>query len=108
MANSHLISYSKIPGKTLLFTVKWMRSVGEFKRGHMNTNNTERSGRQKDVTTPRIIEKIHEIVLDDPKVKVRELTKATGISIGPVVEILHGSFGMRKLTALPQNGSRVC
>ena len=34
------------------------------------------------VVTPDIIEKIHDIVLDDPKVKVRKLAEAAGISIG--------------------------
>ena len=52
----------------------------------------------KNVTTPEIIEKIHEIVLDDRKVKVRELAEATGISIQSVVKILHHNLGMRKIT----------
>ena len=50
---------------------KWLKKgISEFKRGRTSTNDTERSGRPKDVTTPGIIEKIHDIVLDDPKVKV--------------------------------------
>ena len=36
--------------------------ISEFKRGRTSTNNAERSGR------PKIIEKIHDIVLDDSKV----------------------------------------
>ena len=36
-----------------------------------NRNDAELSGRPKDVVTPEIIEKIHDIVLDDPKVEVR-------------------------------------
>ena len=39
--------------------------------------------------------KIHDIVLDDPKVKMRELVEATGISM---VKICHKDLGMRKLT----------
>ena len=74
---------------------KW---IGEFKRGRTSTNDAERPGRPKEVTTPEIIEKIHDIVLDDPKVKVRELTQAIGISIGSVVKILHEDLGRRKLT----------
>ena len=46
--------------------------ISEFERGRTSTNDVERSGRPKDVTTPEIIEKIHDIGLDDPKVKVRE------------------------------------
>ena len=39
---------------------KW---IGEYKRGRTSTNDAERSGGQKDVTTPEIIEKILDIVL---------------------------------------------
>ena len=75
---------------------KW---IGENKRGRTSTNDAERSGWPKDVTTPEIIEKIHDIVLDDTKVGVYELAEATGISTGSVIEILHEDLGMRELTA---------
>ena len=65
---------------------KW---IGEFKRGRTSTNYALRSGRSKHVTTPEIIEKIHDIVLDDAKMKIRELAEATGISIRSVDKILH-------------------
>ena len=58
---------------------KW---ICEFKRGRTSTNDAARSGRPKNVTTPEIIEKIHDIVSDDPKVKVCELAEAAEISIG--------------------------
>ena len=64
--------------QTKLWLDKW---VGEFKRDHTNTNSAERSRKQKDVTTSEIIKKMHDIVLDDPKVKARELAKAASISI---------------------------
>ena len=41
------------------------------------------------------IENIHDIIFDDPKLKVRELAEAAGISIGSVVKILHDDLGMR-------------
>ena len=73
--------------------------VGSWiKRRHTSTNDAERSGRPKDITTPEIFEKIHNIVLDDLKVKVRELTEAVSISIGSVGKTLHEDLGMRKLT----------
>ena len=64
---------------------KW---IGEFKRCRTSINDAERSGRPKDVTTPEIIKKIDDIVLNDAKVKVREFAEATGISIGPVVRMV--------------------
>ena len=42
--------------------------------------------------------KIHDIVLYDPKLKVRELAKAADISIGSVVKILQEDLGLRMLT----------
>ena len=65
---------------------KW---IDEFKRGRTSTNDAERPERPKDVTTPEIIGKIHYIMLDNPKVKMRELAKAAGILIGSAVKILH-------------------
>ena len=72
--------------------------IGKFERGLTSTHDAERSGRTKNVTTPEIIEKVHDIVLDDPKVRVLKLAEASGISIRIVVNILHEDLGMRKLT----------
>ena len=65
---------------------KW---IGKFERNRTSINDAERSGRPKDVTTPEINEKIHDIVLHGPKLKVLEIAEAAGISIGSVVKILH-------------------
>uniref|UniRef100_T1IE70 Uncharacterized protein n=1 Tax=Rhodnius prolixus TaxID=13249 RepID=T1IE70_RHOPR len=39
----------------------------------MGTSDAERSGRPVEVTTPEIIDKIHDMVMDDRRVKVREI-----------------------------------
>ncbi|XP_014484314.1 PREDICTED: histone-lysine N-methyltransferase SETMAR-like [Dinoponera quadriceps] len=44
-------------------------------------------------------EKIRDIVLDDPKVKLHELAAAVGILSGRVFNILHKHLSMKKLTA---------
>uniref|UniRef100_T1I351 Uncharacterized protein n=1 Tax=Rhodnius prolixus TaxID=13249 RepID=T1I351_RHOPR len=44
------------------------------------TSDAERSGRPVEVTTPEIIDKIHDMVMDDRRVKVREIASAVGIS----------------------------
>ena len=75
---------------------KW---INEFKQGCTSTNDAERSGKPKDVTTLEIIRKVHDILLDNLKVKVRELAEATSISIGSVVKILYEDLGMRMLAA---------
>ena len=47
--------------------------VNEFKRGRTSTKDEDRSGRPVEVTTPEIIDKIHDMVLSDRRIKVREI-----------------------------------
>jgi len=61
--------------------------VNEFKRGHTFTCNAPCSGRPIEAATPEIIDKVHDIVLTDRRVKVRELVEATDISHGTVNSI---------------------
>jgi len=47
--------------------------VNEFKCGRTSTYDALRSRRPIEVATPEIIDKVHDIVLTDRRVKVREL-----------------------------------
>ena len=80
------------PGKSTI--IVW---YAEFKRGHTNTDDAERSGRPKSAVVPENITKAHKIVLGDRKLKLREITDTLQISEGSVFTILHESLGMRKL-----------
>ena len=73
--------------------------VNKFKRGRTFTCDASRSGRPIEAATPEIIDKVHDIVLTDRRVKVRKLVEATGISHGTVILILHEQLGMKKLWA---------
>ncbi|XP_011148888.2 putative uncharacterized protein FLJ37770 [Harpegnathos saltator] len=72
--------------------------VNEFKRGRTSTKDEHRSGRPVEVTTPEMIDKIHDMVLNDRRIKVREIVEATGISQGTVFSILHEKLGVKKIS----------
>lgn len=75
---------------------KWFT---EFRCGRTSTSDAQCSGCSKEVITPEIIDKIHEIILDDRRMKVRELAHAVGISTERVHHILHEYLDTRKLSA---------
>ena len=71
----------------------------EFRRGRTSVFEEERPGAPKIVTTEENVNKIHDIVLADRRVKVREIAEMTGVSVERVHNILHQELGMRKLSA---------
>ena len=75
---------------------KWFT---EFLCGSMSTETVPNPGRPNEIATPEMIDKIHDIVLNEPKVKVREIAEIVSISTERVVNILHSHLCMRKLYA---------
>ena len=73
--------------------------MAEFKRNQWGCQNEPRSGQPNEVTTTELAKKIHKIVLDDRRLKVRELTDIIGISKSVVHRILTENLDMRKLCA---------
>ncbi|EZA55747.1 Histone-lysine N-methyltransferase SETMAR, partial [Ooceraea biroi] len=73
--------------------------VNEFKRGRTSIEDAPRPGARKTAVTPEIIDKVHDMVLADRRVKVRKLTEAMGISTERVHFILHNELDMKKLCA---------
>jgi transposase len=65
---------------------KW---AAEFKRGLTSLEVDPREGRPKSATTPEIIEQVHDMLLDDRRIKVREIAETIGISKERVGYILH-------------------
>ena len=51
------------------------------------------------MTSQEMIDKIHDIVLNDRRLKVREISETVNISVERVWHILHEFLGMRKLSA---------
>jgi len=68
-------------------TVKYW--VAQFKRGDFSTCGAPRPGRPKTVTTPEIIDNIHELILEDRRISVQSIAEQLGISHERVGSIIH-------------------
>ena len=80
------------PSKTTI--CRW---YADFKRGRTDTNDAERSGRPNEAVIPVNMKKILKVVMDNRKVKLREIADIVKISFGSVFIILHEHLGMKKL-----------
>lgn len=58
-----------------------------------------RSGHPIEVTTPEMVTKIHDIVLGDRRVKLKEVANTVNISYKRVSSILHEHLHAKKLLA---------
>src|SRR5436190_6983885 len=63
-------------------TVKFW--AAEFKRGRKSLGDDERSGRPKIATTDENIGKVHEMVLDDRRIKHEKAVRALGAAFAHV------------------------
>ena len=60
--------------------------VAQFKRGNFSACDAPRPGRPKTVTTPEIIDQIHELILEDRRISAKSIAEQLGISrerVGP-------------------------
>jgi len=73
--------------------------VAHFKRGDFSTCDAPRPGRPKTVTTPQIIDQIHELILEDRRISAKSIVEQLGISRERVGSIIHEDLDMRKLSA---------
>jgi len=73
--------------------------VAQFKRGDFSTCDASRPGRPKKVTTPEIIDQIHEIILEDRRISDKSIAEQLDISYERVGSIIHEDLDMRKLSA---------
>ncbi|GAB0087711.1 uncharacterized protein DMENIID0001_020500 [Sergentomyia squamirostris] len=73
---------------------KWF---SEFRCGRTDTKDAARPGRPIEVTTPEMIEKINQIVMNDKSVKVRQIAQKVGISSDRVHNILHEHLQFQRI-----------
>jgi len=79
--------------------------AAQFERGDFSTCDAPRPGRNKTVTTPEIIDQIHELILEDRWISDKSIDEQLGISREPVGSIIHEDLDTRKLSA---NGVPKC
>jgi len=75
---------------------KW---VTQFKHADFSTCVAPRPGRPKTVTTPEIIDEIHELILEDRRISDKSIAEQLGVSREQVGSNIHEYFDMRKLSA---------
>jgi histone-lysine N-methyltransferase SETMAR len=75
---------------------KW---AAEFKLGCTSHEVDPREERPKNATTPEIIEQVHDVVLDDRRMKVHEIAETIGISKERVGYIFHEELDIKKFCA---------
>ena len=75
---------------------KWLT---ELLCGRTSTETIPSPRRPFAISAPEMINKIPDIVLNGPKVKVREIAEIVSISTERVVNILHTHLCMKKLCA---------
>ena len=75
---------------------KWFT---EFRSGRISTSDAARSCRPKEATSREIIDENHDIVFNDRRLQVREISETVNISVGRVWYILHGFLSIMKLPA---------
>jgi histone-lysine N-methyltransferase SETMAR len=62
--------YMKVYGNSSLSFTTIKKWAAEFKRGRTSLEDDPREGRPKIATAPEIIEQVHDVVLDDRRMKV--------------------------------------
>jgi len=91
--------YIKVYGDSSLSFSTIKKWAAEFKRGRTTLEDDPRKGHPKSATTPEIIEQVHDMLLDDWRMNVSEITETIGISKKRVGYILHEELNMKKLCA---------
>ena len=84
----HVLSYATVKN--------W---VAQFKRGDFSTCDVPHPGQPKTVNTPKIIDQIHEVILDDSRILAKSIVEQLGISRELVGSIIQEDLDMQKLSA---------
>jgi len=72
--------------------------VAQFKHGDFSTCDAPRPRQPKTVTTPEIIDHIHELIWEDCQISAKSVAEQLGISCEWVESIIHEDLDTRKLS----------
>jgi hypothetical protein len=71
----------------------------QFKCGRLSIHDDPRSGRPSASCNDDMIHKVEKMILEDRRVKVKNIAAELGISQGSVFDIIHGELNMTKVSA---------
>ena len=78
-------------------TIKnWVRN---FKNGKFDIDDDSRSGRPIFATSPEMIDKVHDMILQDRRISIKMIEQSLKISQERILHIIHKELEMRKLSA---------
>ena len=86
-------------GKHALWYATIKNWVVQFIHGDFSICIAPRPGRPKTVTTPWIIDQIHELILEDRRISAESIAEQLDISRERVGSFIHEDLDMRKLSA---------
>ncbi|CAF1083628.1 unnamed protein product [Rotaria sp. Silwood1] len=75
---------------------KWTK---RFREGREDVSNDPRSGRPISVLRDENIERVRQVIEDDPHSTYDDITVETGLSRGTIERIIHDCLKMRKVTS---------
>lgn len=88
-----------VEGEQALSSATIRQWIAKFKKGETRVDDKPRSGRPREVVTSENIEKVKELVTNDPHLTTRGLEDETGISHERIVHILHNELELKKVCA---------
>jgi len=73
--------------------------VAQFKLGDLSTCDAPRPGRHTTLSTPEIIDQIHELILEDRQISAKSMAEQMGIARERIGSIIREDLDLRKLSA---------
>ena len=86
-------------GKQAMGRFQTFQWFSRFKAGRTSTDDDERSGRPMSSSTQAMIERVHQIICEDRRHTIDEVTLLVGISHGTCHKILTEDLKMRRVAS---------